>query len=209
VAFALAHEIGHHDLGHLNRAESWAAGAVEHTPLQFAVLLLYQLQRWIYSRDMEFAADEYALELCRKAGFDVRHCRECFDILSRYMLDHHDIDGVYGSDAELELNPQLASNTIDRLSIEARLWLARHRRSHPAIQERRHALWQKSRPGRQSVVQRRLRHGCNAAHAGFAVAIDLVSSMPGSKSRYSGARPAKRARLIPALTNSSICEGTR
>jgi predicted Zn-dependent protease len=143
VAFALAHEIGHHDLDHLKHAESWAASAVERAPLQLAVLLLYQLQRWIYSRDMELAADEYALELCRKAGFDPRHCLECFDILSRYMLDHHDLDGVYGTDEELELNPQLASNAIDRLSIEARLWVARHRRSHPAIQERRHALLSK------------------------------------------------------------------
>jgi predicted Zn-dependent protease len=143
VAFALAHEIGHHDLGHLRQAETWAAAAVEHAPLRLAVLLLNQLQRWIYSRDMELAADEYALELCRKAGFDLRRCLECFDILSRYMLDNHDIDGVYGTDEELELNPQVASNAVDRLSIEVRLWVARHRRSHPAIQERRHALLSK------------------------------------------------------------------
>jgi predicted Zn-dependent protease len=56
VAFALAHEIGHHDLGHLRQVESWAAGAVEHAPFQLAALLLYQLQRWVYSRDMELAA---------------------------------------------------------------------------------------------------------------------------------------------------------
>lgn len=143
VAFALAHEIGHHDLGHLKQAESWAVRAVEHAPLQLATLLLYQMQRWIYSRDMELAADAYALELCRKAKFDLRHCLECFEILGRYMLDNRDLDGVYGTDEELELNPQLASNPIDRLSMEARLWLARHRRSHPAIQERRRALLSK------------------------------------------------------------------
>ena len=39
--------------------------------------------------------------------------------------------------------------------------------------------------------------------------MDFVASMPGSKSRYSGARRANRARFIPALTNSSICAGTR
>jgi len=140
VAFALAHEIGHHDLGHLKRAESWAAGTVEHVPLRLAVLLLYQLSKWIYSRDMELAADAYALELCRKAGYDLRRCLECFNILSWYMLDNHDVDGVYGTDEELELDPRLAANPIDRLYIEARLWVARHRRSHPAIQERRHVL---------------------------------------------------------------------
>src|SRR5208337_394880 len=70
VAFALAHEIGHHDLGHLRRAESWATNVAERAPLKFAVLVLSQLPEWIYSRNMEFAADAYALELCRKSRFD-------------------------------------------------------------------------------------------------------------------------------------------
>src|SRR6516162_1018487 len=140
VAFALAHEIGHHDLGHLRIAESWAANVAERAPLTLAALVLSKLPEWIYSRDMEFAADAYALELCRKSGFDLRHCLECFDVLSRYMLDHHDLDGVYGTDEELELDPTLAANPIDRLYVEARLWFARHRRWHPAIHERRQAL---------------------------------------------------------------------
>jgi predicted Zn-dependent protease len=146
VAFALAHEIGHHDLGHLRIAESWAASAVEHAPWQLAILVLSQLPRWIYSREMELAADAYALELCRRAGFDPRRCLQCFDIISQYLLDHHDVDGVYGSDDELELDPQLAANPIDRLYIETRLWMARHRRSHPAIQERRRVLLSQIRP---------------------------------------------------------------
>ena len=42
---------------------------------------------------------------------------------------------------------------------------------------------------------------CDVTQAvvGFCVAIDLVASMPGSKSRYSGVRRAKRARLMPAF----------
>jgi Zn-dependent protease with chaperone function len=36
VAFALAHEMGHHDLGHLDRADRWvAAGVLSHTPSLF------------------------------------------------------------------------------------------------------------------------------------------------------------------------------
>jgi predicted Zn-dependent protease len=140
VAFALAHEIGHHDLGHLRPAERWAVAAVEQVPLRLAALLLYKLPNWIYNRDMELAADAYAIKLCRKAGFDPRKCLECFSILSRYLLDNHDIDGVYGTNEELELDPKLAANPLDWLYIETRLWVARHRRSHPAIQERRQAL---------------------------------------------------------------------
>jgi predicted Zn-dependent protease len=140
VAFALAHEIGHHDLGHLGPAESWAAEVIELAPVRLAVQLLYRLSSWVYSRDMEFRADEYALELCHKAGFDLRQCLRCFDILTQYMLDNHNLDEVYGTDEELEVEPQPANNTFDRLYIEAHLWLARHRRSHPAISERRRAL---------------------------------------------------------------------
>jgi Zn-dependent protease with chaperone function len=140
VAFALAHEIGHHDLGHLRRAERWAASAVTHVPLKLAVLALIQLPKWVYSRHMELAADAYALELCRKSGFDLQKCLECFDILSQYMLDHRDVDGVYGADEELELDPKLTANPIHRLYIQARVWMAQHRRTHPSINERRQAL---------------------------------------------------------------------
>jgi len=143
VAFALAHEIGHHDLGHLRRAERWAASAVTHVPLKLAVLALIQLPKWVYSRHMELAADAYALELCRKSGFDLQKCLECFDILSQYMLDHRDVDGVYGADEELELDPKLTANPIHRLYIQARVWMAQHRRTHPSINERRQALLSK------------------------------------------------------------------
>src|SRR5262245_6997398 len=140
VAFALAHEIGHHDLGHFRRAECWAASAVTHVPLKLAVFALIQLPKWVYSRHMELAADAYALELCRKSGFDLQKCHECFDILSQYKLDHRDVDGVYGADEELELDPKLTANPIHRLYIQARVWMAQHRRTHPSINERRQAL---------------------------------------------------------------------
>jgi hypothetical protein len=64
------------------------------------------------------------------------------DILTWYVLDHHDLDAVYGSDEELELDPRLATNPLDWAYIESRLWLSRHRRDHPAIAERRRLLLQ-------------------------------------------------------------------
>jgi predicted Zn-dependent protease len=141
VALVLAHEIGHHDLGHLDRADRWlATEALVHTPQRFAILVLEVLSRWLYSRERELAADAYALDLSRKAGFDPKQCLQCLDVLTRYALDHHDFDGVYGSDAEIELDPAQATNSVDRLYIEARLWFARHRRSHPSLYERRRAL---------------------------------------------------------------------
>jgi hypothetical protein len=33
-----------------------------------------------------------------------KRCLKCFDILSWYMLDNHDLDGVYGTDEEIEVD---------------------------------------------------------------------------------------------------------
>jgi predicted Zn-dependent protease len=141
AAFALAHEIGHHDLGHTDRiGRVLAAEGLAHAPEQLAVFVLEAISGLLYSRERELAADSYALDLCRRAGFDVKKCLECFDILTRYALDHHDLDGVYGNDDELELDPAQASNAIGRLYLGLRLWCARHRRSHPSLHERRHTL---------------------------------------------------------------------
>src|SRR5215510_14272046 len=74
VAFVLAHEIAHHDLGHLERPERWVDRALVLMPATLAVLALEQLTRWLYSRDNELAADAYALDLCRKAGFNPKRC---------------------------------------------------------------------------------------------------------------------------------------
>jgi hypothetical protein len=140
VAFALAHEIAHHDLGHLKQAERWASSAVGHAYLQFAVLALAWLLQRPFSRERELAADAYALDLCRRAGFDMKQCLDCFDIMMRYWLDHHDLDGVYGSDEEIQLEPEQAAKPTHQLYIALRLWRARHRRSHPAFHERRRIL---------------------------------------------------------------------
>ena len=140
VAFVLAHEIGHHDLGHLKRAERWMDSAFAHLPAALAFIALERLARWLYSRDNELAADAYALDLCRKAGFDLKRCLQWLDIVGWYLLDIHDLDGVYGTDEEIELDPDRASNAIGRMRIEWRLWRARHRRSHPSLHERRQIL---------------------------------------------------------------------
>jgi Zn-dependent protease with chaperone function len=140
VAFVLAHEIAHHDLGHLKRAERWMDSAFAHLPATLAFIALERLARWLYSRDNELAADAYALDLCRKAGFDLKRYLQWLDIVSWYLLDIHDLDGVYGSDEELELDPDRATNSIGRISIELRLCRARHRRSHPGLHERRQIL---------------------------------------------------------------------
>jgi Zn-dependent protease with chaperone function len=141
VAFALAHEMAHHDLGHTQRIDRmFAAEGLVHTPERLAIFVIEFLSRRLYSRDHEFWADAYAIGLCHRAGFDPKQCLQCFDVLTRYSLDHHDLDGVYGSDEEIELDPSQAANLLSRAYIELRLWCARHRRSHPSLHERQQSL---------------------------------------------------------------------
>ncbi len=140
VAFVMAHEIAHHDLGHLRYADAWAVSAAAYAPLRFAALTLHRLAQKAWSRDRELAADARALVHCRMAGFAPRQCLEAFDILAWHLLDHRDLDAVYGTDDELELDPHLAADPLDWAYIESKLWWTRHRRSHPAIAERRAAL---------------------------------------------------------------------
>lgn len=141
VALVLAHEIAHHDLGHTERiGRILAAQSLAHVPSRLAIIVLEVLSNLLYSRDRELAADAHALDLCRRAGFDPQACLQSFDVLTRWSLDHHDLDGVYGSDEELELDPAQAASKAGQLYIEFRLWCARHRRSHPSLYERRRAL---------------------------------------------------------------------
>jgi predicted Zn-dependent protease len=141
VAFALAHEIGHHDLGHTDHGSRvLAAEGLARAPKALALFAVEAFARLLYSRDHEIWADAYALGLCQRAGFEPRKCLECFDVLTRYSLDHHDLDGVYGSDEELELDAAIADNPISRAYSGLRLWRARHRRSHPSLHERRQIL---------------------------------------------------------------------
>ena len=140
VAFALAHEMAHHDLGHLGHADRWITGGFAQAPRLILVLTVELLAVWLYSRKNEAAADALALDLFHKAGFDLKQCLKCFDILSLYALDMHNLDEVYGTDEEIELDPGLDTNPISRIYTGWRVWRARHRRSHPSIHERRRIL---------------------------------------------------------------------
>lgn len=176
VAFALAHEIAHHDLGHLKRGERWMDTRLADIFVGLALIGIERLARWLHSRDNELAADAYALDLCRKAGFDLKQCLHCFDIISWYLLDLRDLDGVYGTDEEIELDPDLTTGSLGRISVKVRLWRARHRRSHPSLHERRRLLLSRIADTAQndpligelkssSVAPEDQTAGANAAHA--------------------------------------------
>lgn len=114
VAFIIAHEMAHHDLGHVRLAHPLL------TKLRFlennllVIALLRALEAAYKTADRETAADSYALDLCIAAGYSPRGFRETFDIMEAEYLDFRDIDGVFGE--------------------------FRHRDRHPPVLRRRAAL---------------------------------------------------------------------
>ena len=134
IAFVIAHEIGHHDLGHLRLFQGpFAAHASRLQAGKLAVLFFRHLQKRIYSPELELDADRRAIELCVAAGYDGLKCLRLFDVLERWFLYHRDFDAVYGLDPESEdeLSPEAT------LVSKARIWFWQRQRGYLPIQDRR------------------------------------------------------------------------
>lgn len=133
TAFVIAHEIAHHDLGHLDlftgpfsrHASRLQAGAL-------AVLFFRVLQKRIYSPEWELAADRRAIELCLEAGYDGAKCLRLFHILEFIALDYGDLGMVFGLDpaSDQELSAEASIMT------KARIWLYQRKRGYLPIQDR-------------------------------------------------------------------------
>jgi predicted Zn-dependent protease len=137
AAFVIAHEIAHHDLGHLDFFPDWLAKAGRLARISGAVMgsLLQEMEKRIYGPENECLADQYGLWLCLKAGYDGDRCLAIFDHLESDALDRRDLDMVYGPDpSDDELAEDAGWNT--RLKI----WLWQRSRGYLPIRDRRAAL---------------------------------------------------------------------
>lgn len=133
AAFVIAHEIAHHDLGHIaifagpfaRRLASLTAGAI-------AVLFFRILQKRIYSPEWELAADRRAIDLCLEAGYDPEKCLYLFHLLELIYLDYGDLGAVFGLDpqSDQELSPEAS------LATKARIWLYQRERGYLPVQDR-------------------------------------------------------------------------
>ena len=81
----VAHEIAHHDLGHLRL--TWP----KHPTMSW---LHHALQTQISSQDNELAADRRGIALCKDAGYDPYACLKLFEVLEAINLDYGYVDGV-------------------------------------------------------------------------------------------------------------------
>ncbi|MBW3624326.1 MAG: M48 family metalloprotease [Armatimonadetes bacterium] len=137
AAFVIAHEIAHHDLGHLDILPDWIAKMGRSLHLGGAILgsLFLEIEKRIYGPENECAADRHALDLCLAAGYDGLRCLAVFDHLERDALDRRDLDIVYGPDpSDDELDENAGFNT--RLKI----WFWQRSRGYLPIRDRRAML---------------------------------------------------------------------
>lgn len=118
VAFILAHEMAHHDMGHV-RLLTPALAKVRYLPGSLLVAaVLKVLQGAFRTRAQEEAADAYALDLCIAAGYDPKVCLTAFDIMEAHLLDVRAIDAVFGPNSVCHRHPPV---TARRASLQRQL----------------------------------------------------------------------------------------
>ena len=133
VAFIIAHEVAHHDLGHLDFFKPWPQH-LDDIPLGGAVaLVLHHFIRRVYSPERELDADRVGLDLCLEAGYDGQACLKAFHILKHLTLDLGAIDSVFGPDL---LGKAPETQWVHR----AKMWLWQRSLGYLPIEERRRIL---------------------------------------------------------------------
>lgn len=135
TAFVIAHEMAHHDLGHLVIFPDWLRNTATRNKGFHFFALYRSIERRLHGPEMETAADQYALALCLNAGFDGRKCLEFFDVAQKYALDMKDLDGVFEADTPVEII-QLGGMWAKSLWT----WLRQRKRGYFPITERRETL---------------------------------------------------------------------
>ena len=85
------------------------------------------------------AADRYGLELCLAAGYNGYRCLEFFDVLEAHLLDHGDIDGVFGVE-EPEQASDRTSGGLGQWFDQALAWTEERIRGYPAVRTRKQTL---------------------------------------------------------------------
>lgn len=136
VAWVVAHEMAHHDLGHFDALPDWA------TPVRalggggMALVLAFRVTHRMFGVERELEADSYALDLCLAAGYDAGACLRALDVLQDYMLDMGDVDGVFGPDAAHFVGVEGEDDGWNRA--RAAVW--ERLRGYPSIHDRRQAL---------------------------------------------------------------------
>ncbi len=135
VAFVVAHELAHHDLGHVHLFGKWTSKLIGLPGAELFAFAFHAMERRLYGPEKECDADRYALDLCLTAGYDGLRCLALFDILEQHALDLGDHDMVYGPDeSDDELDEDAPWMT------KAQIWAWQRKRGYLPIRDRRQML---------------------------------------------------------------------
>jgi hypothetical protein len=136
TAFVVGHEMAHHDLGHLDLIPDWMPRFAHAKGGRLAVAAMAAVERRLYGPERECLADEYALDLCIRAGYDPHRCLSFFRIMENYALDVGDHRMVFGPDEEsdAELEPDAPWLT------KARIWAWQRTYGYLPLRDRRARL---------------------------------------------------------------------
>lgn len=133
VALVFAHEIAHHDCGHLSIYAGWSSWIPRSSATTYIAGVTALLEHMAYGPEKEAQADLYAMQLCLDAGYDGGRCIQLFDILENDSLDVGDVDGVYGPENLLDpTDPQR-----DSVAYQIQRWLWTRQRGYLPLRERR------------------------------------------------------------------------
>ena len=94
AAFVIAHEIAHHELGHIP-AVSKVLGGRLNVIVHFLQIFVSPITRARWENE----ADMFALNTCIAAGLSGKKCLRTFQVLEKNTLDHHGINAALGGDA--------------------------------------------------------------------------------------------------------------
>ncbi len=158
VAFAFAHELGHHRLGHLQTVLPALRSMREYSGAKLVSFLALTANRLLMSRWNEAAADAWALERCIEVGYDANACLGIFDALRRIAEDLGDLDIAFGPDEEAPALGESASEgenegdakpawqrTLGNLGKRAGRTAFELVRGYPSLHDRRAALEPRAR----------------------------------------------------------------
>jgi hypothetical protein len=136
TAFVVAHEMAHHDLGHLQAFPAWLGRLAKARGIDLPFLIFRAVERRLYGPEMECQADEHALGLCLEAGYDGRKCIRFFDILENHFLNLKLDAAVVGPDpdSDEELSPDALFLT------KARIWAWQRAYGYLPVRDRRRRL---------------------------------------------------------------------
>ena len=136
AAFVIAHEIAHHQLGHLRIFSHRLAALARVSGGWVAAAYVHAIERGMYGPENESAADHRAVDLCLQAGYDGQKCLHALEILAQHALDLGDTQSAFGLDTHDEDDPSAEMPWMSRL----RTWVWERMRGYPSLHERREAL---------------------------------------------------------------------